>query len=161
MYFRGYFLLINSLFVIANRSPPCPRHRRRHPSQGEGELPNCRIMRKTSQEEIHRRAKKLREKMTKAEMILWDILRNRKLKGRKFRRQHPVGSFIVDFYCHEEKMVVELDGDHHITDPVTKDYDERRTAYLQNRGLKVIRFENELVVEHPHYVINEIRRNFV
>ena len=63
--------------------------------------------------EIFKRANSLKKEMTPAEKILWGELRNSKLDGHKFRRQHPIGKFIVDFYCHEKKLVIELDGGIH------------------------------------------------
>ena len=98
--------------------------------------------------------------MTDAENVLWDLLKNRKFKNTKFRRQHPIGSFIADFYCHEEKLVIELDGKHHLNDQSVIAYDKKRTAFFNKRGLKVIRFENMLVIEQSSYVLNEISKAF-
>ena len=70
----------------------------------------------------HKNAKALRRKETEAEQKLWALLRNRQLKGRKFRRQHAITSYIVDFYCHECKLAIELDGYHHKNEDV-KEYD--------------------------------------
>ena len=95
--------------------------------------------------------------MTEAEELLWDLLKNKQCHNRKFRRQHPIGSFITDFYCHEEKLVIELDGKHHLTNAETKAYDENRTLFFKKNGLKVIRFENELVKEQPTFVLNQIK----
>ncbi|HKL32048.1 MAG TPA: endonuclease domain-containing protein [Tangfeifania sp.] len=95
------------------------------------------------------RARKLRKKMTPEEKILWSNLRNRKLKGLKFLRQHPIvydtirnkpKFFIPDFYCAEKKLIIEVDGKIH---EFQKDYDERREEILRNMGLRVIRFKNE------------------
>jgi adenine-specific DNA-methyltransferase len=85
----------------------------------------------------------LRHDDTEAEARLWESLRDRRLGGWKWRRQVPRGPFIVDFYCAEAKLVVELDGGQH-ADQV--EYDERRTAYLASTGLRVLRFWNSDVL---------------
>ena len=89
---------------------------------------------------IMQRAKELRNRTTKAEELLWNCLRNKKL-GFKFRRQHPINRFIADFYCHEKRLVIEIDGGNHDR-PENKQYDENRTAELDRFGIKVIRFKN-------------------
>lgn len=105
--------------------------------------------------EIHRRAKELRSSMTKAEKILWSAIRNRKLGGLKFRRQHPISMFIADFYCHEIKLVIELDGEiHELIE--NKEYDEGRTAELGYLGVKVLRFKNEEVMNSINSVLETI-----
>ncbi|PXX97945.1 hypothetical protein DF185_16535 [Marinifilum breve] len=92
--------------------------------------------------EIHKRAKELRKNMTDTEKILWEYLRNRRFKGLKFRRQHPIDIFIADFYCHELKLIIELNGEIHNTSE-NQEYDEGRTAELGYLGVQVIRFTNE------------------
>lgn len=87
------------------------------------------------------------------------MLKNRQLEGRKFRRQHSIDDFIVDFYCPEEKLVIELDGQVH-NNPVTEDYDYKRDKILKGYGMKVIRFENNLVFTHPEIIINSIKEKF-
>ena len=106
---------------------------------------------------IRKRARELRMKTTGAEDLLWRNLRNRRLKGLKFRRQHPVVRFIADFYCHEKKVVVEVDGGIHQLDENRK-YDEGRTAELESFGIKVIRFANEDVFQNIDRVLEEIER---
>lgn len=109
--------------------------------------------------EIHRRAKELRKNMTETEHLLWEKIRNRKLNGLKFRRQHPISIFIADFYCHEIRLVIELDGGiHENTDQ--KEYDEGRTAELENLGISVIRFTNEEILNSIDNVLCNIL-NFV
>src|SRR5258706_10402671 len=90
---------------------------------------------------LYQYGRELRQSSTKPEKILWDCLRNRKLDGLKFRRQHPLDKFIADFYCHEKKLVVELDGAVH-DEKANADYDEARTYELAGSGIKVIRFRN-------------------
>jgi very-short-patch-repair endonuclease len=81
-------------------------------------------------------------------------VRNRKLGGATFRRQHPISWFIVDFYCHEHKLVVEVDGDIHLL-PDVKERDEYRQEQLEALGLKVIRFSNEEVLGELTIVLNQ------
>ena len=107
--------------------------------------------------ELFGRARKLRQRSTDTEKIIWNELRNRKLLGFKFRRQHPIYQFIADFYCHDAKLVVELDGEIHNTDE-HKEYDDNRTAEMENLGLTVIRFTNEQVENDLDRVLTEIKR---
>ena len=100
-------------------------------------------------------AKELRSRTTEAEQMLWGLLRNRKLKGKKFRRQHPIANYVADFYCHESKLVIELDGNLHKGAEVKK-YDKQRTAELNDLGLTVLRFWNEEVIKHPEEVLQKI-----
>ena len=86
------------------------------------------------------RRTELRNHLSPAEAILWNQLKNSKL-GAKFRRQHSVGSYILDFYCPMYKLAVELDGETH-NDEQAYEYDQRRTKYLTGNGIKVIRFLN-------------------
>ena len=87
-------------------------------------------------------ARRLRKQPTKAEEILWRCLRGSRFQGAKFRRQVPFDRFVVDFYCHSAKLVVELDGKQH---EWFSDYDDGRTEVLQGFGVRVIRFTNEEV----------------
>jgi len=82
--------------------------------------------------------------MTPSENILWDHIRKKRLSGIIFRRQHPISQFIVDFYCHEAKLVIEIDGNIHDSQE-NKEHDENRTFELEKLGLKVIRFKNEAI----------------
>jgi very-short-patch-repair endonuclease len=91
-------------------------------------------------------ARQNRQTLTEAEKILWKCLRNRKLRGFKFRRQHPIEHFIADFFCLEYGLVVEVDGGYH-NESEQKKYDEGRTFELRELKVKVIRFTNEEVIE--------------
>ncbi|HYB57668.1 MAG TPA: endonuclease domain-containing protein, partial [Alphaproteobacteria bacterium] len=91
-----------------------------------------------------RNARQLRIDMTDAERRLWSALRGRRLEGYKFRRQHPLGPFIVDFACLEHRLVVEADGGH-----ADSDDDRRRTAWLERRGWRVVRFWNNDILANP------------
>ena len=94
------------------------------------------------------RARQLRRTMTDAERRLWFLLRSRQLAGFKFRRQHPFGPFILDFACIEHRLVIEADGRQHVDNA----YDQRRTAWLESRGWKVIRFWNNDILTNPEAV---------
>ncbi|HLZ74581.1 endonuclease domain-containing protein [Phenylobacterium sp.] len=89
------------------------------------------------------RARRLRREDTPAEARLWNALRDRRLGGWRWKRQVPSGPYIVDFYCPEAALVVEVDGGQH-ADQIA--YDERRTAYLERHGLRVLRFWNSAVL---------------
>ena len=100
-------------------------------------------------------ARALRKKQTEAEELLWQLLRNRKIAGLKFRRQHPFENYVLDFYCHEVKMVVEADGGIHNEKDVIE-YDNARTAKLREAGIVVLRFTNEEIKTNPLSVISKI-----
>ncbi len=90
------------------------------------------------------RARQLRRNATDAERALWNILRNRQVSGCRFRRQAPIGPYIVDFVCLENRLVIEVDGGQH---GERMGYDDRRTAWLEDEGYRVIRFWNNQVLE--------------
>ena len=99
------------------------------------------------------RARELRQPQTPAEERLWRLLRGRQLVGYKFRRQHPIGRFIVDFYCAACHLIVEVDGDSHVVQP---EYDQARTGWLEDTGHTVVRFTNHEVFETPDAVLEAI-----
>ena len=101
-------------------------------------------------------ARTLREAMPDAERALWYHLRAKRLLGWKFRRQQPIGNYIVDFVCLEAKLVVELDGGQHVE---RADADARRTAWLESQGFRVLRFWNDAVLKEPDAVLEEILRH--
>lgn len=86
-------------------------------------------------------ARKLRKNQTPQEAKLWNILRNHQLHNLEFRRQHPIGEYIVDFICRPKKLIIELDGGQHNC-PENIEYDKKRTEYLKSRGYHVLRFWN-------------------
>ena len=104
--------------------------------------------------------RKLRNALTPAEAMLWGLLKSKQLEGRRFRRQHSIGNYILDFYCTQEKLCIELDGAHHYT-PEGMEYDTKRTAYLNSVNINVIRFENSVVFDHSEQVLEEIKKCFV
>ena len=101
------------------------------------------------------RRKELRNNSTPAEKQLWSVLQHSNLGGYKFRRQHSVGAYILDFYCPSECLAVELDGDSHFTDEAIE-YDRERTAYLNALGIKVLRFLNTDVYDNLNAVCERI-----
>jgi len=101
------------------------------------------------------KAKLLRNNMTEAEKILWDLLKNRSVFKVRFRRQHPIGIFIVDFYCHEYKLAIEIDGEIHLKNEVIE-YDDGRSHDIEKYGIKILRFTNNEVFTDPKKIINEI-----
>lgn len=106
--------------------------------------------------EIHRRARDLRNGMTPCEKILWQRLKGKYLLDYKFRRQHPIYKYIVDFYCHQLRLVIEVDGSvHSSVDAV--EYDSNRTKELEEFGLQVLRFSNDEVSFNTEYVIAIIK----
>ena len=103
---------------------------------------------------IFTNAKHLRKNMTDAETILWVHLK-RGINGIKFRRQHPIGLYIADFYCHKAKLIIEVDGSIHNNEDV-KESDELRQKELENWGYTIIRFTNKIILECSEKVILEI-----
>lgn len=109
---------------------------------------------------LKRLRSELRSNLTPAEEELWRLLRKHKLAGRKFRRQHSIGSYIVDFYCASEKLVIEVDGSVHDTPEVVAN-DLVRDETLQDLGYKVIRIRNSEVFEIPEQVLEKIVSTFI
>jgi very-short-patch-repair endonuclease len=91
--------------------------------------------------ELKKRAVDLRNNMTKAEIILWSRLRMKQVEGWKFRRQQPIFDYIVDFYCHELKLIIEVDGEIHTLPELIKS-DNHRNKLLTNNGFNIIHFTN-------------------
>ncbi|ERM80109.1 hypothetical protein P872_17170 [Rhodonellum psychrophilum GCM71 = DSM 17998] len=107
--------------------------------------------------EIHKRARELRKRLTPSEKILWETLKGKSFRGLKFRRQHPIHKFIVDFYCHELKLVIEIDGGIHDTMD-QKEYDMGRTFELNELGLEILRFGNEMILSDIQLTLIEISK---
>ena len=103
--------------------------------------------------EMRRRARELRRPLTPTEQILWQRLRDRQAGGLKFRRQHPIGWYIADFYCAEAKLVIEIDGEIHASQV---EYDQARTAWLESQGYRVVRYSNQQVRQDLDEVIADI-----
>jgi len=104
---------------------------------------------------LKERARELRKKQTPAEELLWELLRDRQCCELKFRRQHQSGDYLLDFYCHELKLAVELDGEPHTTAARQKK-DVARDAYLKSQGVTSLRFENRIAIETPEVILEAI-----
>ena len=104
--------------------------------------------------QVFGRARALRRSMTEPEMILWDYLKGKPL-GCKFRRQHPINKYVLDFYNHSKRLSIELDGKYH-EDRQQKEYDEERTEYLRSVGIKELRIPNRRIYSSLPAVIREI-----
>ena len=102
--------------------------------------------------------RQLRNSLTAPEAVLWKFLQRRQLDGKKFRRQISIGRYIVDFYCPECRLVIELDGERHFSITI-HEYEAERTKFLEGQGLKVIRFENKHLRENIDDVLQVIREN--
>ncbi len=103
--------------------------------------------------------KSLRNNLTPAEAFLWKLLKNSRLDERKFRRQHSVGNYVLDFYCPSERLAIELDGEYHFT-PEGIEYDRIRTEYINSINIRIIRFENRKIFENTNWVLIEIKNCF-
>ena len=100
-------------------------------------------------------SRKLRLNLTPSEQILWNKLRKRQIGGYKFRNQHPVYRYILDFYCHSKKIAIEIDGEIH---KERKDYDQYRDQYLQNAGIETLRFSIDEIKNHLSAVLIKIEK---
>lgn len=116
-------------------------------------------MKTHNRRELRSRRKELRNHGTSAEATLWLLLKGKQLDGRKFRRQHSIGKYVVDFYCPSEKLAVEVDGEHHYTDE-GQAHDEKRARYFESLGVTTIRFENCEVFDRQQAVLQEIKNMF-
>ncbi len=115
---------------------PSPAQRERGDPQGRGEAGP------RSSANVKGAARQMRKDPTRSESLLWSALRNRRLASRKFRRQHPVGRFVLDFYCHEERLAVEVDGQVHETQ---RGADRERQQILESMGIRFLRLPAALI----------------
>jgi very-short-patch-repair endonuclease len=97
---------------------------------------------------------RLRDEMTEAEEALWELLRGRRLDGFKFRRQQPIGRFVLDFYCAQYKLAIEADG---LVHDVLRERDQERSAVLAEGGIQVLRLTNDDILANPSADIDKIR----
>ena len=108
------------------------------------------------------KAFELRNNMTAAEKALWEVLKRKDIFKVRFKKQHPIYIFIVDFYCHKCKLAIEIDGDIHLEKEVIE-YDDGRTHVIENFGVKILRFTNKEVFENIDWVkdciLNEVRKS--
>jgi very-short-patch-repair endonuclease len=107
---------------------------------------------------IKQRARRMRKEMTDAERAVWMKVRGKQLLGYGFRRQHPIGNFIVDFVCIERGIIVELDGGQHSEQ---SEYDAQRTAWLEGQGYRVLRFWNHEALTELDAVVDVIAKALV
>ncbi len=112
-------------------------------------------LKKYSPKYVIKLAQELRKNMTATEEILWSKLYNKNLNGLRFRRQHPIDRYIVDFYCHEKRLIIEIDGDIH---NFRKKRDENKEQYLKARNYTVLRFSNDEITHSINPVLNKIRQ---
>ena len=108
--------------------------------------------------ETFKYAAELRKNMTDDELKLWDSLKQNQLNGYRFKPQHPIKSFIADFYCHKAKLIIEVDGLIHNTEE-RKEYDINRSHEFDHLGLKVIRFTNDEVINKTNWVLEQIAKH--
>jgi len=106
-----------------------------------------------SREEI----RELRREQTAAETVLWDLLRDRRLLGLKFRRQCPISRYVADFCCKDQRLILELDGEVHEEERQAS-HDQNRDAYLRSLGYVILRFPNRQLFDNPSSVLQEITR---
>jgi very-short-patch-repair endonuclease len=106
--------------------------------------------------EIHRRARELRKNLTPAELKLWDLLRSKSIGNLKFRRKHPIYQYIADFYCHELRLVIELDGGVH-DEFDQQEHDSNRDLVIGEFDIQILRLKNEEVMNDPIKVMEKVR----
>lgn len=119
-----------------------------------GLMPRRRTRGKTSAKTVET-ARKLRSEITPAERMLWEALRSRRLANLKFRRQHPYERFVLDFFYVKHQLVIEVDGKVH-NDSTQAEHDEERTRFLEERGIRVVRFRNDEVMSNLDEVLKQI-----
>lgn len=141
-------LLKNAYYVSASTHSSSPEQGRWPQAGGVNNLPHLKTFRK-----------QLRNNLTPAEAKLWSLLKGKQLDGRKFRRQHSFANYILDFYCPEERLAIELDGQGHF-DASQADYDYERDLFLKEFGIRVLRFENKWVWDNPEGLLEQVREWF-
>lgn len=138
-----------------SRIPPINRHPFTSPNAGRSTALSSESCEETAGGGAKSRARQLRKRATPPEQLLWYSLRLLKPLGLHFRRQAPIGPYFPDFACHRSKIVVELDGSQH-AEGAAVEYDMQRTAYLNSRGYRVLRFWNSDVLENRDGVVEII-----
>ena len=139
--------------------PPLPLGEGRGEGRGQGEGKNTQ-KKSALPAQLRTFARALRAKQTDAEQLLWKLLRNRQVADTKFRRQHPIDNYILDFYSHEHKLAIELDGSQHFEE-AGKAKDRLRTDYLYKQGIKVLRFDNRQMLTETEAVLEAIYNELI
>ena len=106
---------------------------------------------------LKKRRRELRNEPTSAEILLWAHLKGRQVLGKKFRRQYSIGKYVIDFFCVECDIGIELDGSLHFAE-LKVDYERQRTEFLESQGVRLLRFENKVVFDNMEAVLETIRR---
>lgn len=127
--------------------------------EGQGVVDKYLTMTIHNKIELKQLRQNLRKGLTPAEVRLWKYLKDSQLEGRKFRRQHSIGQFIIDFYCPEEKLAIELNGNIHFN-PINENHDLDKKKYLNSLNIKVIEFKNREIFEKLEIVLGIIKSNF-
>jgi len=125
------------------------------PWQGEVRWGKGLMTQLFNKEEVKDKRRALRKNMPPAEVILWSKLRGKNVKGYKFRRQYSVGTYIVDFYCAELKLAIEIDGESHFIEG-SEDRDRQRQEFIESAGIRFLRFTNTDVYERLDGVLETI-----
>ena len=107
---------------------------------------------------LKQRRRELRQNLTTAEAVLWKNLQRSRLDGKKFRRQHSVGKYVLDFYCPERRLAVELDGEAHFTS-IRAQYDVEREEFIKSLKIRTLLVENRLMFENLEGVLETIKEN--
>ena len=139
--------------------PSSPRRGGRVSGRGGQRVDTLMPLRLNNRVALKLRRRELRSSLTPAEARLWTALQHRKLEGRKFRRQHSFGQFVLDFYCPSEKLAIELDGAAHDSEQADA-ADRRRDGFLASAGIRVVRYENRAVMGNLEGVLQHIRGYF-
>jgi chorismate synthase len=146
-------VIAKKLLSLVQTSPQAPLQRRG--AFGVSDEPGYITNTATAWKFLSAFAKENRKNATESEDKLWQELRNRKINGCKFRRQHPISGYIPDFVCLEKKLIVEVDGDYH-NEEEQKQHDEGRTVWLKENNYRLIRFTNKQVLQQMPFVLEEI-----
>ena len=157
--FKSWFIdfdPVHAKAALKRPSPPLITPPLRGSRQAKGDSPQARrwgVVRRSYTQHAQQKARSLRENQTDAEGLLWHYLHHKQLDGHKFRRQQPIGPYIVDFACMPRKVIVELDGGQHAE---RRSHDERRDRFLQGQGYRLLRFWNNEVFENCFGVLERI-----
>lgn len=147
-------------FIVRNKSgqhspQPSPNGRRGRETSGEGHYRGGFDF-----AGLAKQAREMRKKQTPAEDMFWELVRDRRFMNLKFRRQHQIGNYVVDFFCLEKKLIAELDGEVHNTTERQR-IDKKRDNYLNSLGFKILRFPNNELLRYPENVLEKIASEII